>query len=327
MSVHDDDDIGSLFKAIGGKNNHFKDFSTQSNALNAQERWPLFKSVGVEMRAAPPPLLPSEKQQWSRADSSVPPPLLKGKGKGLTLGNKIASGLNRLGPATSHPHTSVPAHPSVSQAHAPMHASLHTPPEPATRRASISAQPAQAPSQKLHGALQGFRQKADDSAVHSSHAHETAPAMPKLFGRQAASAMPLAAPAATHAPDAHDATAKGRPGLFAKPTPPAPPEAPAVSAPAKSRLGLFAKSSAPAQTIAAPAQTATPAPSAPSGKKLFGRGNTAKSATPAPQTPAALANRSTGDNLANLFARLDDPPPPPAQPGKKRSLFGKMGQS
>lgn len=315
MSVHDDDDIGSLFKAIGGKNNHFKDFSTQSNALNAQERWPLFKSVGVEMRAAPPPLLPSEKQQWSRADSNMPPPLLKGKGKGLSLGNKIASGLNKLGPASSHqPHTSVPAHPSVSQAHTPMHASLHTPPEPATRRASSSAQPTQAPSQKLHGALQGFRQKADDSAAHGSHEHDNAPAMPKLFGRQTAPAAP-------------EATSKGRSGLFAKTTPAAPPEAPAISAPAKSRLGLFAKSAPAAQAIAA--QAATPISPAASGKKLFGRGGSAKTAAPTPtqQTLAVLANRSADDNLASLFARLDDPPPPPAAPGKKRSLFGKMGQS
>ena len=91
MTVHDDD-IGGLFKAIGGKNNQFKEFSKLSEA--AQERWPLFKTVSVEKRQPPPQLLQSEKQLWQ--NQSAPAPLPAAKSKGSALGSKIARGLSKL---------------------------------------------------------------------------------------------------------------------------------------------------------------------------------------------------------------------------------------
>ena len=108
MKTHDDD-VSSLFKTIGSKNSPFIEFGEQANATNAQERWPLFKTITLEKRPPPPQLLQDEKAQWEKPAVPVAPltqptpPASKSTSTSTSLASKIAGGLNKLTRARNLP--------------------------------------------------------------------------------------------------------------------------------------------------------------------------------------------------------------------------------
>jgi hypothetical protein len=328
MTRHDNDDIGSLFKAIGAKNNQFKEFSTQNNAVQAQERWPLFKTIDLEKRPPPPQLQNAEKQLWQKK-SVAPAPIAPATRKsGSSLGNKIAKGLHTL------------ARPSPASTEAP------------------------APAQQAAAQFgSGLTHPLDSSA---SHAPPTRRALPGL-GRASSSPAPAAIPAPIPTPAAAPAStlfagrAPAKPSLFSKSAasldqPPPPATAPHSGA-APAARGLFGKTGAEVAPVSgkeggkgstmgtgfgtgagigtgnstriAAGNSAGPGISGGmsgginSGKKsLFGKTPATPSLPPADSSNAPhVANAGSG-NLSSLFARLEQPEPEPS-----KGLFGRKRKS
>lgn len=343
MTVHDDD-IGGLFKAIGGKNNQFKEFSKLSEA--AQERWPLFKTVGVEKRPPPPQLLQSEKQLWQ--NQSAPAPLPAVKNKGSALGSKIARGLSKL----AHAPSSVPVHPPImavthppapttavaSATEAlpaarrmtqpaphqpePAHAATHLPPGLPTRHAPASHQatarsglfarpPAQAAADNR--APSPLRDKGRKSLLPEAAGHSAAPLAGKLPLGKSLPGKPSAKPAKS---------APGSSGLFARTdtASAAPPAKNKVRG--KSRSGLFA---APDELPAAPIPVnlfGKKDEPASSGKKLFGPGKRSPLGRGS-TIDSRNESRAGGGDLSSLFERLGEGAPPATS--KHRGLFNRNG--
>ncbi len=94
MTRQDNDDVSSLFKSIGAKNKQFKEFDTENNAAQAQERWPLFKTLDLEKRSPPPQLQSSEKKIWEKTAAAPIKPASKKTAP--SLGNQIAKGLRSM---------------------------------------------------------------------------------------------------------------------------------------------------------------------------------------------------------------------------------------
>lgn len=293
MTRHDNDDIGSLFKAIGAKNNQFKEFSTQNNAVQAQERWPLFKTIDLEKRPPPPQLQSAEKQLWQKK-ASVPAPIAPATRKaGPSLGNKIAKGLHTL----ARPHTTS---------------------APPTGAAAAAAAPAAFVAPQFGASL--ARQP-------ESHAAEAVAAQRATFklARPAASP-PVAAEAAaagsglfaSKKPASAKASVFGKAALAA--APPVAPPAAAISVPAaasgSAARSLFGK--AEPNPITSPS---APARAAGNKKSLFGKAAAVTEAS----NSAAGAGTGIGagsGNLSNLFARLEHPEPEPS-----KGLFGRKRKS
>lgn len=340
MTVHDDD-IGGLFKAIGGKNKQFKEFSNQSEAAHARERWPLFKTVGVEKRPPPPQLMQSEKQLWQKQAEPPPlPPLAASKTKGLTLGNKIARGLNKL----AHPVSSIPAHPPINT-HAHPSAQAATPPAPATVPAAARRLPPLANNQPDSLTAHSTNTAHDGAAARlqgslpslAGHGLQKGAAAPrKLFGTSA----PAPAEAAPKAkPGSGKSRAKTKSGLFS---------AEAAAEPAALAAALSAELAAAPKSFgktgrlrgigraidesktepAAPPRklfAATPGQAA-AGKKLFGTPGLGNATAQGSRDADTRTNaREHNDNLGSLFSRLGDAAPPAG--GKNRGLFNRMGKS
>ncbi len=350
MTVHDDD-IGGLFKAIGGKNNQFKEFSKLSEA--AQERWPLFKTVGVEKRPPPPQLLQSEKAVWQH--QAPPPPLPASKAKGLTLGNKIARGLNKLG----HGQSSVPPHPSILP-HSP-NTAANTASNIASASAATSAPAAGADTlpvaaRRALPAAEAAPANArrTTSLARPAPASNGAPRAPlgsRLFGAAEATAPEALAPAGqprsrsllpgaaagkaaagkSAAPGPAKSASSGS-GLFARTNASAPASEKPITKPitksitqsitkpiskpaGKSRSGLFAAADAAQEPSRAAPLFGKADESAAGGKKLFGGAK--------PRNDGPGTNHGEGGNLSSLFQRLGDGSPPAG--GKHRGLFNRNG--
>lgn len=344
MTVHDDD-IGGLFKAIGGKNNQFKEFSKLSEA--AQERWPLFKTVGVEKRPPPPQLLQSEKQLWQ--NQAPPAPAPAAKTKGLTLGSKIARGLSKLGHAPSsvpvHPPIKSVAHPPAPAAEAlpparrktqpplsePPHAGAHLPPGLPARHAPANTAPQPAPRTGLFARPPApvIAPATDTRATSALKGKGRTSLLPESANATDAAALPRKAGAGKSTPgtampdqsrSARSAATGG--GLFAGSGTAS--EVPRAKNKGRGRSGsgLFAAPEAtppapiPASLFGKKSEPAT------SGKKLFGSG---KHSNPGHERAPASGNegRGEGGDLSSLFERLGEEAPPAGS--KHRGLFNRNG--
>jgi hypothetical protein len=221
MKTHDDD-ISGLFKAIGSKNSPFVEFGDQANAANAQQRWPLFKTIGLEKRPPPPQLLQDEKDQWEKpavpvaAITQPTPPT----SKSASLSNKIAGNLSKL----NHARTAA----------APLR--RETPPEAPSPSLNTKARetllPAKPPVNTTGNPSWLSKQSKTDAPAPNTSS--------TLFGRLAKAAATEAAPkpmrsSRLFAHSADDSSTKSRSNPVASP-PPAPRTAPRTE-PKKSLFG------------------------------------------------------------------------------------------
>ncbi len=228
MTRQDNDDVGSLFKSIGAKNKQFKEFDTENNAAQAQERWPLFKTLDLEKRSPPPQLQSSEKKIWEKTAAAPAPIKPTSKKTAPSLGKQIAKGLRSMVPAAAA---------ATPFAH---------------RLAPISAPEEEiaAPALKLGKARNAFAMPPVAAPAHIAPAHiaptHAAPAHSAPRGLFA-KAKPEAAPAIATRPTAPTVpTVPGAPrGLFAK-APPA--SAPEAAQPKKSLFGKASQSDVAAVT-------------------------------------------------------------------------------
>ncbi len=346
-----DDDVGGLFKAIGAKNNQFREFSAQSSAKDAQDRWPLFKSLAIDARTPPPRLAPSEKQQWLKqaAPAVAPPapaPIAPAKSG---FASQLAKGLRRL----TH-RTKPGASPASVFANDSAGISSGGPLPPATRatQAKAHAAPVATPP------VAPVAPAASLSASHPPHAAigalpPAAPIMPSPPAAKPHKPLFASAPEQSASPKLFGAAKPSGSGLFGK-APPAEskPERPASQhanplpgnppPPAPASGGMFGRQrkAAPAPlTPAAPATGALfgkPAP-APESAGLFGKRAANNAQSPAPsvaQSVAPSAAPKAAQNAApktaasrtpakGLFPHGNAPatPEPPAKPAGK--LFAK----
>ena len=202
MTRQENDDVGSLFKAIGAKTRQFKEFGTQNNAAQAQERWPLFKTLDLEKRTPPPLLQSAEKNVWAKS-SGLPAPIAPASKKTApSLGQQIAKGLHTLGRPVA------PDNPPEAEMVAPAPVAPVAPTAPVapvlrastrlnktlagTSAAPVSA-PAPAPTPAASG---GLFAKAKPTAPALPQAL-AAPTAAKGLSSRATSATPTATPAAT----------------------------------------------------------------------------------------------------------------------------------
>ncbi len=239
MAVHDDD-IGGLFKSFGAPEGNFKELSRQTEARDAGERWPLFKAIPIEKRAAPPALSESQKNQW-KVQQPVPQPAAVTAPAAPGLSKQLASGLmrftSRIKPAAIAPAAPAPIAPAAMQ----------TAPPPAALRPAQRSAPAAAPA-PISAPTPA---PAPVAAARSPFARASQPVQAmqpgKLSSLFAANAPEPAAPP--------KAPAKG--GLFGRKAP-----APAAAAPTPTRSGaqpanaslssLFQRLEGPAEPAVAP---------------------------------------------------------------------------
>jgi len=58
------DDAGALFRSFWPSADGFREFNRAAEAGNAENRWPLIKSMALDKRVLPPPLSMRQKQFW-----------------------------------------------------------------------------------------------------------------------------------------------------------------------------------------------------------------------------------------------------------------------
>jgi len=67
------DDVGALFKSIGGDRNSYRELTRSAEAADSEERWPLLKSIPPERREPPPALSDLHKHQiWNSQENPAP---------------------------------------------------------------------------------------------------------------------------------------------------------------------------------------------------------------------------------------------------------------
>jgi hypothetical protein len=58
------DDASALFRVFWPSADGFREFNRTAEACNAENRWPLMKSMALDKRVMPPPLSARQKQGW-----------------------------------------------------------------------------------------------------------------------------------------------------------------------------------------------------------------------------------------------------------------------
>jgi hypothetical protein len=58
------DDASALFRAFWPRTDGFREFNRVAEAGDAENRWPLMKSMALDKRVMPPPLSMRQKQDW-----------------------------------------------------------------------------------------------------------------------------------------------------------------------------------------------------------------------------------------------------------------------
>ncbi len=302
-----DDDVSNLFKAIGGKDQRFKEFGEP--VKNAQDRWPMLSAIALEKRTPPPQLLQNEKKLWEKSatPATLPTPPAA---KSPSLANRIAHGLHKLNLRQTAPAAPASQPAPLIRAEAAVRASTHPstapetpkhlPPHLATHLATHLAPPLANPANHT---------KHSKDADHPHHASPSMAAKTMLPARPFAKLGLNADAQPDFAPNA-DAGLFGQrnktPREAQMPTPPrAPSGSTAFTAPtAHSSARLFGTTAQPAPPPVKPRST-------PHGKLLFAA---------APAEPPA-------NSLSRLFTRLAEPEPTPTPApsiNKKRSLFSRM---
>ena len=130
-------DVGTLFKSFGSDGGKFRELARVADAGEAQQRWPLLKSMAPATRESPPAMSSMQKNElWSASQTPTPrlrEPEVARRPAGL--GGKLAKGLQQMsarGPAATLPVQPL-AHP---EAETPRQAAARvTAPSPASRPA------------------------------------------------------------------------------------------------------------------------------------------------------------------------------------------------
>jgi hypothetical protein len=69
------DDAGALFRVFWPRGDGFREFNRAAEAANAENRWPLMKSMALDKRVMPPPLSLRQKQGWLEQGAGIFPGL------------------------------------------------------------------------------------------------------------------------------------------------------------------------------------------------------------------------------------------------------------
>lgn len=71
------DDAGALFRSFGSTADSFRELNRDAAAADAEDRWPLIRSMSLGKRVTPAPLSMRQKQVWmDRPELSSEPPAL-----------------------------------------------------------------------------------------------------------------------------------------------------------------------------------------------------------------------------------------------------------
>lgn len=186
MTRQEHDDVGSLFKAIGTKTRPFKEFGTANNAAQAQERWPLFKTLDLEKRPPPPQLQSNEKKIWEKTSVAPAPIKPASKKTAPSLGNQIAKGLRSM----VHPTTDTPAAHKLAPISAPEAEITTAAPRLGKARNTFATPPAAVHATPAHAAHAAHAAPAHSVPAQAVSTHTTAPR--GLFAKPISEAAPAA---------------------------------------------------------------------------------------------------------------------------------------